>query len=83
MQGDASLVQNGIDKYNLQMSAHAHINPYEMTGPYDPVLMIIYKGDRSDLGIPGARVVVQPRESRTAKFIVSKDKNGNYQMNQA
>lgn len=83
LQGDASIVRNGTDKYKLQMSAHAHINPYVMTGDYEPVLMIIYKGDRNDLGIPGARVVVQPRESRTAKFIVSKDRNGNYQMNAA
>jgi hypothetical protein len=80
LQGDASIVKNGTHKYKLQMSAHAHINSYEMTGGYEPVLMIIYKGDRSDLGITGARVVVQPRESRTAKFIVSKDQKGNYQM---
>jgi hypothetical protein len=65
------------------MSAHAHINPYEMTGDYEPVLMIIYKGDRNDLKITGARVVVQPKESRTAKFIVSTDRNGNYQMRPA
>jgi len=83
LQGDAGIVRNGPDKYKLQMSAHAHMNPYEMTGDYEPVLMIIYKGDRNDLSIPGARVVVQPRESRTAKFIVTKDRKGNYQMNPA
>lgn len=82
LQGDPSLVRIG-DKYKLRMSAHAHINPYEMTGDYEPVLMIIYKGDRNDLKITGARVVVQPKESRTAKFIVSKDRNGNYQMRPA
>ena len=82
LQGDPSLVRIG-DKYKLRMSAHAHINPYEMTGDYEPVLMIIYKGDRNDLKITGARVVVQPKESRTAKFIVSTDRNGNYQMRPA
>jgi hypothetical protein len=80
LQGDASIVKNGTHKYKLRMSAHAHINPYEMADAYEPVLMIIYKGDRNDLGITGARVVVQPRESRTAKFIVSKDQKGNYEM---
>lgn len=82
LQGVPSLVRIG-DKYKLRMTAHAHINPYEMTGGYEPVLMIIYKGDRNDLKITNARVVVQPRESRTAKFIVTKDRNGNYQMNPA
>jgi len=82
LQGDPSLVRIG-DKYKLRMSAHANMNPYEMTGGYEPVLMIIYKGDRNDLGITNARVVVQPRESRTAKFIVFEDRQGNYQMRSA
>lgn len=79
LQGDPSLIRIG-DKYKLRMSAHAHMNPYEMTGGYEPVLMLINKGDRSQYGIRGARVVVQPRDSRAAKFIVSKDRHGNYQM---
>jgi len=81
LQGDPSLIRIG-DKYKLRMSAHAHINPYEMTGDYEPVLMLIKK-DRNDLGIPRARIVVQPRASRTAKFIVTKDRKGNYELHSA
>jgi hypothetical protein len=81
LQGDPSLIRIG-DKYKLRMSAHAHINPYEMTGDYEPVLMLIKK-DRNDLGIPRARIVVQPRASRTAKFIVTKDRKGNYELHEA
>lgn len=81
LQGDPSLIRIG-DKYKLRMSAHAHINPYVMTGDYEPVLMLIKK-DRNDLGIPRARIVVQPRASRTAKFIVTKDRKGNYELHTA
>lgn len=81
LQGDPSLIRIG-NKYKLRLSAHAHINPYEMTGGYEPVLMLIKK-DRNTLGIPHARIVVQPRASRTAKFIVTKDRKGNYEFHTA
>jgi hypothetical protein len=79
LQGNPSIRKVGR-KYELQMSAHLVMNPTPMTGDYEPVLMLINKGDRSQYGIQGARVVVQPRASRAAKFIVSKDRKGNYQM---
>jgi len=82
LQGNPSIRKVG-SKYQLHMSAHLIMNPTPMTGDYEPVLMLINKGDRTQYGITGARVVVQPRASRTAKFIVSKDSNGNYQMRQA
>lgn len=82
LQGTPSIRKIG-SKYQLHMSAHLIMNPTPMTGDYEPVLMLINKGDRTQYGIVGARVVVQPRASRTAKFIVSKDNRGNYQMRPA
>ncbi len=82
LQGSPSIKKVG-NKYKLEMSSHIVMNPTAMTGGYEPVLMLINKGDRSQYGIPGARIAVQPRASRKAKFIVSKDRNGNYQMNPA
>ena len=58
LQGHVELKKKGsafvIEAY------HTHINGEEMTGGYEPVFMAIYKGDRSDMGIKGARVVIAP-----------------------
>lgn len=58
LQGHVELKKKGssfvIEAY------HTHLNGEEMTGGYEPVFMAIYKGDRSDMGIKGARVVIAP-----------------------
>jgi hypothetical protein len=41
-----------------------------MTGDYEPVFMAIYKGDRSDFGIKGTRVVIAPVGSRKVTSII-------------
>lgn len=49
---------------------HTHINGTILTGGYEPVFMAIYKGDRSDFGIKGARAGIVPIGNRKiTKFI--------------
>ena len=48
---------------------NVHLNGDEITGGFEPVFMAMYKGDRSNFGIRGARFVIQSIESRKAKFI--------------
>ena len=45
-------------------SEHVLENGEAITGDYEPVLMAIYKGDRSQFGLKGARFVIQPKASR-------------------
>ena len=48
---------------------NVHLNGDEITGGFEPVFMAMYKGDRSNFGIRGARFVIQSLESRKADFI--------------
>lgn len=43
---------------------HTHENGDSFTSGYEPVFMAIYKGDRSDFGIRGTRVVIAPAGCR-------------------
>ena len=45
-------------------SNNVHLNGDKITGGFEPVLMAIYKGDRSNFGIRGARFAIQPLQSR-------------------
>lgn len=59
LQGPVSLKKNG-NNYMLD-SNHVHYNGDSVDGEgYDPVLMAIYKGDRSDAGVKGTRIVISP-----------------------
>ena len=58
LQGAVVLKKEG--SYYKITAHHTHLNGEEMTGGYEPVFMAIYKGDRSDMGIKGARVVIAP-----------------------
>lgn len=67
LQGPVNLVKNkGF--YELT-SNHTSINGDPMKGGYEPVFMSIYKGDRSNFGIQGARFAIQPKQSRKSKEI--------------
>ena len=59
LQGTPSL-RDGI----LTMSGGIHKNGDLPIGDFDPVLNIVYKGDRSDLGIGGARAAIYPIKGR-------------------
>ena len=59
LQGPVSLSKHG-NVYHLNAN-HVHYNGDSVDGNgYDPVLMAIYKGDRSDAGVKGTRIVISP-----------------------
>ena len=62
LQGPVKLIKKG-STYILGAN-HVHVNGEKMTGDFVPVFMAIYKGDRSNFGITGARFAIQPAGSR-------------------
>ena len=68
LQGPVKLKKSGEsgDVYEFQ-SNHVHVNGEKMTGDYEPVLTAIYKGDRSDAGVKGTRIVIMPKGGRKMK----------------
>jgi len=62
LQGNIKLVQAG--EHFVLDSFHTHLNGDKMAPEFEPVFLAIYKGDRSDFGIKGVRVVIAPRASR-------------------
>lgn len=62
LQGPVKVIKKGR---NWTLTAnHTHDNGERITGPFEPVLMCMYKGDRSNFGVAGARFGIQPRASR-------------------
>jgi hypothetical protein len=62
IQGPVKLVR--IGKSYKFVSNHVHYNGEAITGTFEPVLMAIYKGDRNNFGVKGARFAIQPLGSR-------------------
>lgn len=62
LQGDIILNKTN-STYNIT-ATHTHLNGEELNNDYEPVLMAIYKGDRSDYGVTGTRIVIAPVGSR-------------------
>ena len=59
LQGPIKLVKSG-NSYKLDAN-HVHFNGDSVDdGGFEPVLMAIYKGDRSDAGVKGTRIVISP-----------------------
>lgn len=56
LQGTVTLKKSG-STYKIE-GYHTHVNGDVMEGGYEPVFMAIYKGDRDQFGIKGARVVI-------------------------
>lgn len=67
LQGPVKLVKK-TNYYELT-SNHTSINGDKMTGAYAAVFMAIYKGDRSNFGVRGARFAIQPAGSRKSEEI--------------
>lgn len=63
LQGNVSIVDNRVAAY------HIHMNGQALTGGFEPVMMAMYKGDRNNFGIEGARFAIQPLDSRKALYI--------------
>lgn len=62
IQGPVNLVKRG-QSYRFD-SNHVHVNGERIKNGFEPVLMAMYKGDRSNFGVAGARFAIQPLESR-------------------
>jgi len=63
LQGPIKLEKVGTS-YRM-IANHVHLNGESVdSGGFEPVLMAIYKGDRSDAGVPGTRIVISPIEGR-------------------
>lgn len=69
MQGNLNIVKNG-NLYVLKASYHENINGQKVTGSYEPIFLAVYKGDRSDHGIKGARITINPIGGRTVKEFI-------------
>lgn len=69
MQGVLS-IQNRGRYYELTSTGHKLNNGDRINGTYEPVFLGVYKGDRSDHGIRGARVIIQPIGGRTIQRFV-------------
>ena len=62
LQGPVKLIKVGKSwQFNAN---HSHLNGEDITGDFEPVMMAIYKGDRSNFGVDGARFAIQPKGSR-------------------
>ena len=65
LQGPITLVKSG-NYYTLNAN-QVHYNGESVdAGGFEPVFMAIYKGDRSDAGVKGTRIVIMPIAGRRA-----------------
>jgi len=65
LQGPVKLVKS-MSNYTLTAN-HVHYNGDSVdSGGFEPVFMAIYKGDRSDAGVKGTRIVIMPILGRKA-----------------
>jgi len=69
LQGTVNISKIG-NKYKLVASSQTHSNGDPVGGGYEPVFMCIYKGDRSNYGIKGARMVISGKGGRSIKQYV-------------
>jgi len=68
IQGPVMLEERG-KSYQFK-SNHVHFNGEEMQREFEPVLMAMYKGDRNNFGVVGARFAIQPLGSRKISEMV-------------
>lgn len=67
LQGSIKLIakQNNVYEFSAK---HVHFNGDSVdSGGFEPVLSAIYKGDRSDAGVKGTRIVIMPINGRNFK----------------
>jgi hypothetical protein len=70
LQGTVNVTRTGVGRYKLVASANTHSNGDPIGGAYEPVFMCIYKGDRSNYGIRGARMVISGKGGRSIRQYV-------------
>lgn len=67
IQGNPGLKQISDQVFELTSTGNIHYLPDKLTGGFEPVLSAIYKGDRTQLGLKGARASIYPIGGRTFK----------------
>ena len=70
LQGTVNITRSGAGKYKLVASSQTHSNGDPIGGSYEPVFMCIYKGDRDNYGIKGARMAISGKGGRSIKEYV-------------
>ena len=70
LQGTVNISRVDGSRYRLTASSQTHSNGDAITGPYEPVFMCIYKGDRANYGIQGARMVISGLGGRSIRRYV-------------
>ena len=70
LQGTVSINSISFTEYKITGSAMTHSNGSTLPPEYQPVLMAIYKGDRSDYGIKNARINLYSKSGRTKRQMV-------------
>ena len=65
LQGTVKINAVSFTEYKITGSAMTHSNGSTLPSEYQPVLMAIYKGERSDYGIKNARLVISATGGRT------------------
>jgi hypothetical protein len=72
LQGPVRLVRGAGDTYQIKAN-HEHVNGDVVdAGGYEPVFMAVYKGDRDNFGVKGARFSISPIQSRKGVEFPSK-----------
>jgi len=64
LQGVVQLVGSSRGRATVSATAHRLDNGTEPTGGYEPILVAIYKGDRSQFGLTGTRFSIFPLAGR-------------------
>ena len=70
LQGSVKINAISSTEYKITGSAMTHSNGATLPPEYQPVLMAIYKGDRSNYGIKNARLVISAKGGRTKRQMV-------------
>ena len=70
LQGTVKINSINFTEYKITGSAMTHSNGSTLPPEYQPVLMAIYKGDRSDYGIKNARINLYSKSGRTKRRMI-------------
>ena len=70
LQGTVGINAISFTEYKITGSAMTHSNGSTLPPEYQPVLMAIYKGDRSDYGIKNARINLYSKSGRTKRQMI-------------
>lgn len=67
LQGDPGIKHISNDVFELTATGHVNYHGDVPDGGFEPVLAMIYKGDRDQFGIKGARASIYPLQGRSFK----------------